>query len=225
LRVKVFMDFMNRANRPAQPAPQPANNTNAQTPRQSNNDSVKKLRSVKGLKNPLHIVLLMSVAIVLFGMTWLATFYNPVSEGRHVAEDKLQAVFLEGGQVYFGRITLLNDQYVRLNDIYYLRVNQQVQPEQQGQQASSQDVSLVKLGCELHGPQDQMIINRAQVTFWENLKDDGQVAQAVAEYKEQNPDGQTCAQPGQDASVNGEAGGNGNEEQNNQGEQQQNSDQ
>jgi hypothetical protein len=78
-----------------------------------------------------------------------------------------------------------------MSDIYYLRVNQQVQPN--GQQSSSNnDISLVKLGCELHGPQDQMVINQNQVIFWENLKDDGQVAKAVAEYVKQNPNGQKC---------------------------------
>jgi hypothetical protein len=57
------------------------------------------------------------------------------------------------------------------------------------------DISLVKLGCELHGPEDEMLINRSQIVFWENLKEDGQVTQAVAEYIEQNPDGQDCEQP------------------------------
>jgi hypothetical protein len=79
-----------------------------------------------------------------------------------------------------------------LSDIYYLRVNQQVQPNQANNQQAQNDISLVKLGCELHGPQDEMLINRDQIIFWENLKDDGQVAKAVAEYKKQNPNGQQC---------------------------------
>jgi hypothetical protein len=37
-----------------------------------------------------------------------------------------------------------------------------------------------------------MVINADQVVFWENLKDDGQVAQAVAKYVKENPDGQKC---------------------------------
>ena len=42
---------------------------------------------------------------------------------------------------------------------------------------------LQKLGSELHGPEDQMVINRDQVQFWENLKDDGQVVKAITTYK------------------------------------------
>jgi hypothetical protein len=106
----------------------------------------------------------------------------------------MQAVFLNGGQVYFGDIQDLNSSNVRLSNIYYLRVNQQVQPNQEtaDQSTNSNDISLVKLGCELHGPEDEMLINREQVVFWENLKTDGQVAKAVAEYQKQNPNGQNC---------------------------------
>lgn len=139
--------------------------------------------------------LLFSIAILIVAIASLAAFGGPENQGKFVDDKKMQAVFLNGGQVYFGRITDLNDKFMRVSDIYYLRVNQTVQPDQadaNGQQATSNDISLVKLGCELHGPQDSMVINQDQVIFWENLKDDGQVAKAVATYKEKNPDGQKC---------------------------------
>jgi hypothetical protein len=98
---------------------------------------------------------------------------------------------LNGGQVYFGKIQALNSKYLTMDNIYYLRVNQQVQPNQST--SSSQDISLAKLGCELHGPDDLMVINRDQVTFWENLKDDGQVVKAISEFVKNNPNGQTCS--------------------------------
>jgi hypothetical protein len=79
-----------------------------------------------------------------------------------------------------------------MSNIYYLRVNQTVQPDSKNTN-NNNDVSLVKLGCELHGPQDQMVINQDQVIFWENLKSDGQVAKAVATFQKNNPDGQNCS--------------------------------
>jgi hypothetical protein len=137
--------------------------------------------------------LLFSVTILVVALLLFIAFGgNGRSESKFVDDSKLQAVFLNGGQVYFGRIQALNSDYMRLTDIYYLRVNQQVQPEQQSQNTGNDNISLVKLGCELHGPQDEMIINRDQIVFWENLKNDGQVTQAVAEYIEQNPEGQVC---------------------------------
>lgn len=138
------------------------------------------------------IVLLFSTTILLVALLIKLVVGGPQNESNFVNTDKYQAVFLNGGQVYFGHVSELNNKYLRIQDIYYLRVNQQVQPDQKKTTSSSNDVSLVKLGCELHGPEDAMTINREQIIFWENLKDDGQVAKAVASFKQQNPDGQKC---------------------------------
>ncbi|MDF2461346.1 MAG: hypothetical protein K0S68_749 [Candidatus Saccharibacteria bacterium] len=93
-----------------------------------------------------------------------------------------QAVFLTNGQVYFGKVDRVDSSYVKLTDIYYLQVQQQVQPKDANAQQQPQ-VSLAKLGGELHGPEDVMFISRTQVLFWENLKDDGKVAKAIKDYK------------------------------------------
>lgn len=148
-------------------------------------------RSLMGMRAA-SVGLLVSIAILALALIGYVAFGTPASSsaGKFVDKSKMQAVFLNGGQVYFGRINNLNDTFMRVSDIYYLRVNQTVQPN--GETAQNQDISLVKLGCELHGPQDSMVINQDQVIFWENLKDDGQVAKAVKTYKEQNPQGQKC---------------------------------
>jgi hypothetical protein len=93
-----------------------------------------------------------------------------------------QAVFLTNGQVYFGKVSHVDSSYVKLTDIYYLQVQQQVQPKDNSSSQQPQ-VSLAKLGGELHGPEDVMYISRQQVLFWENLKNDGKVVKAIASYK------------------------------------------
>lgn len=98
-----------------------------------------------------------------------------------------QAVFLTNGQVYFGKLSATEGQFLTLTDIYYLQVTQpplqgSQQQGQQAQQAQPQ-ISLVKLGNELHGPVDQMSINRDQVLFWEDMKSDSQVVTAIKDYK------------------------------------------
>lgn len=193
------MEFMSRGTRPVQssnqPAgPNPSTNVNSSVPKESS-----KLGKLGGFSHFANIALLLSVAVLVLAVTGTIFLGKPASEYRAVDKNKMQAVFLAGGQVYFGRIASLNPQFMRVGDIYYLRVNQQVQP---GQEQGANDVSLVKLGCELHGPTDEMVINREQVIFWENLKDDGQVAKAVADYKKQNPDGQKCEQPQQQSTNN-----------------------
>ncbi len=137
------------------------------------------------------VALIVCIAILILSIALYVGIAKPsASQGKYVDNSKMQAVFLNGGQVYFGKISTINASFMRMTDIYYLRVNQQVQPD--GSASSNQDISLVKLGCELHGPQDSMVINQQQVIFWENLKGDGQVAKAVADYKKQNPNGQQC---------------------------------
>lgn len=101
-----------------------------------------------------------------------------------VKKDQYQAVFLnsQDGQVYFGKLEAYNEQYYRLTDIFYVRVEQKIQPEGQSQQPQ-QSISLAKLGNELHGPEDEMFVSKEKVLFWENLKDSGQVVTAIRDYK------------------------------------------
>ncbi|MEX2014630.1 MAG: hypothetical protein WD885_01725 [Candidatus Saccharimonadales bacterium] len=185
------MDFTNRTSRPGQPGAGPENSDSA--PGGVKNTKPSKLGRFKkhALLNITYLGLLLSITVVMVGVLLALFFFEGNREDKYVDDSKHQAIFLNNGQVYFGNITDLNKDFLTLSGIYYLRVNQQVQPDQQ---ATQNDVSLVKLGCELHGPQDIMVVNRDQVTFWENLKDDGQVATAIAEYVKANPDGQDCSQ-------------------------------
>lgn len=185
------MDWNNRPARPAQPgqvtspsAPAPAHH-NGGVPKKSKGPGILPGRLVT-------VVLLFALTLLIIAViSFLMLGKERSSESSHIDKSKMQAVFLNGGQVYFGKIKDLNGKYVQLDDIYYLRVNQQVQPNQSNNQAQ-QDISLVKLGCELHGPANEMFINREQVVFWENLRTDGKVAQAVDAYVKANPEGQKC---------------------------------
>jgi len=134
--------------------------------------------------------MLVIVALLVATLAWLIFTATPASQDRYVDPSKLQAVFLNNGQVYFGNIEGINKDYVLLTNVYYL------QTSSTNGSASSQasNISLVKLGCELHRPFDRMVINATQVTFWENLQANGQVAQAVSQWEQQHPNGQQCSQ-------------------------------
>lgn len=93
-----------------------------------------------------------------------------------------QALFLSNGQVYFGKMTNKNAKYVVLKDIYYLQLKQPLQEQKPGGDAVP-DLTLIKLGNELHGPLDRMEINQNHVLFVEDLKDDSKVVTAILEYK------------------------------------------
>ena len=178
------MDFSNRNVQPQAAAPGAQNTAAGNTAQNKKNkgDKGKGARIVKALLGLAILVLVVGVVVAAFTG-------NVKPQKKYVDSSKLQAVFLNTGQVYFGNIKTLNDKYVVLSNIYYL---QTAGGGTNNSTASS--VTLVKLGCELHEPYDQMIINSASVTFWENLQDNGQVAKAVSTFEKQNPNGQKCAE-------------------------------
>lgn len=134
-------------------------------------------------KNPVGWgLLLIALVLIAFGLLWFFRA-NSINELSQVNSKEYQAIFLSNGQVYFGKLDTLNSQYAKMTDIFYLQVNQSVQPKQNSS-SQPQNVSLVKLGNELHGPEDAMIINRQQILFWENLKPTGKVSQAIKRYQQ-----------------------------------------
>ena len=99
---------------------------------------------------------------------------------------KYQAVFLSNGQVYFGKVTDANIQTLVLENIYYLRSAGNLQTSQTDNSTAApatDNFSLVKLGNELHGPEDRMNINLSQVLFVEDLKADSKVVEAIRAYE------------------------------------------
>ena len=145
----------------------------------------------------LYSVLLISGAILVVSII-IGTVFGPKNtESELVKKDRYQAIFLTGGQVYFGRIDSMNGKYMRLTSIFYLRTSPQVQPNGTDNTAAAAP-ELVPLGCELHRPQNEMQINRDQIIFWENLQDESNentVPGAIKKYVAANPTGQKCSTP------------------------------
>jgi hypothetical protein len=151
-----------------------------------------------GSKMPWIVLAVIVVVLVVVGVLFRDKLFGPKSVMPDMGSDvsAYQAVFLTNGQVYFGRLSSANSDYPVLTDIYYLQV---VQPPLQGQQSgtaaapqSQSQISLVKLGNELHGPVDEMHISKPQILFYEDLKSDGQVVKAIEAYKA-NPNGTPAA--------------------------------
>jgi hypothetical protein len=148
------------------------------------------------------VAFLIAIVALIVGIATLAAS-GPKAEVKYVDSSKLQAVFLNTGQVYFGNIKALNNKYFVVSNIYYLQTsNANGTSSAASSSTANTNVTLVKLGCELHEPYDQMVINSDQVTFWENLQDNGQVAKAVATFEKQNPNGQKCADQSTSSSSN-----------------------
>ena len=130
-----------------------------------------------GIKN-LSLAMIVFL-IVLAGLWKLAVGYGffPSSDFPSTSGRKLQAVFLTNNQVYFGHLSGYNRGYAILRNVYYIQVSSQaLQPQVPGEQPQ---LNLIKLGGELHGPEDEMFIPKGEILFWENLKPDSQVVRAI----------------------------------------------
>jgi hypothetical protein len=193
------MDFTNRGATPQPQTVHPVGVT-PQTPvslKSTQRPPVQSDGGSKIVKVGIAVFIFLTAAIVVL-LSLLFFTSQPSSESGYVDTSKLQAVFLNTGQVYFGHIDKLTKNFFVLTDIYYLQTSSTgttgatTSTTSTTSSPSSSNVSLVKLGCELHKPYDQMVINADQVTFWENLQSDGQVAKAVVAYQASNPN-DTCS--------------------------------
>jgi hypothetical protein len=88
-----------------------------------------------------------------------------------------QAVFLDNGQVLFGKMGDVGPDYLALHDVYY--VQRQVEPEKK----EARNL-LVRLGSEWHAP-DFMRINTRHIVFIEPVAPDSRVSQLIREAKAQ----------------------------------------
>jgi hypothetical protein len=128
------------------------------------------------------------VAIILIAVGGWFAYTKVQNSATGINTNEYQAVFFTNGQVYFGKLQSFNSQYLKLTDIFYLQAQSSTSStDSTNPQSTSSDqsdnVQLIKLGNEVHGPEDEMVIARDQVLFYENLKPDGKVAQSIAKYK------------------------------------------
>ncbi len=132
------------------------------------------------------LILVVVIAIIFAGLYTISrvTNWNILGIDKTGFNGKWQAVFLSNGQVYFGQIASEKDDVIILKDIYYLQVTRKLQPAETEAGQDQNELSLVKLGNELHGPEDEMRINNDHVLFIEDLKPDGKVVRAIRSYIE-----------------------------------------
>ena len=135
-------------------------------------------------KKKLWIVGALVALILLAAAGWY--FFGKGTTSSAIDGGKYQAVFFTNGQVYFGKLSQLNGDYMRLTNVYYLQNKEQATDETSPQAATAQDASdveLIKLGNEIHGPEDEMVISKDQVLFFENLKSEGTVSETIGNFQ------------------------------------------
>lgn len=164
-----------------EPAPAPVNSGAPQHHQAPSPSRAKKPKSIRG------ITLAVVVAVLAIAAAFGFFFYRSLS-AQPIDTNKYQAVFFTNGQVYFGKLEQLDGGYMKLTKVFYLQTKNDTASEQtdsknpQKTTTSTGDVQLIKLGDEVHGPVDEMVINKEQVLFYENLKGDSKVSKSIDEY-------------------------------------------
>ena len=149
-----------------------------------------KAKNKKGLSK-LRLIAIAVGALVLIGVVfwWMGLQGNVAGQ---IDKSKFQAVFFTNGQVYFGKLSKVDGDYYKLTDVFYIQEGQNTDSGSDSDNPQETDTSqqgaspqLIKLGAEIHGPEDAMIINRDQVLFFENLKTDGKVSDVILKDRAQ----------------------------------------
>lgn len=144
-----------------------------------------KSRSLKKLDMKfLTVVLVVLVGVLVALIIAALLFYKTNTENGYVNTSTYQSVDINvngstGGQIYFGKIVIMNSSYVVMDNVFYLEPG-----------TSSNQFSLNSLTCTLYNPQNQIVINRSQIAFWENLSAKSQV---VADINKWQTDKLQCA--------------------------------
>jgi hypothetical protein len=97
-------------------------------------------------------------------------------------DSEYKAIFLENGQVYFGKLEEQGPSYLLLTDVFYVQ-NQVLQDKQDAEKKEVKS-TLIKRGSEWHAP-DRMYINTAHVLVIEPVSNTSRVAQLIKEANAQ----------------------------------------
>jgi len=104
------------------------------------------------------------------------------SEQQIKIDTEYKAVFLDNGQVFFGKIEEVGPTYVMLKDVFYVQ-SQVIQQEKDKKEVKS---ILIKRGNEWHGP-DLMYVTTRHIVVIEPVSPNSRVAQLIKEAKAQKP--------------------------------------
>lgn len=107
---------------------------------------------------------------------------------------KYKAIFLDNNDIYFGKVDYKNDNYVKIKDVYSLRVSQVTKKDKDGKDVQEPYFQIIKMGSEIHGPKNEMEITREHILYIQELEKTSQVLSTIANYDKQTSYGNTAAE-------------------------------
>lgn len=116
-------------------------------------------------------VVLVVVVVLLVGLgVWLGvSVFN--AQASPSGPSPYSAVYLTTGEIYYGKLSWFPSP--RLTDVWFLQAGAQ------NAQGKSQ-LAITPFKSAFWGPVDEIYLNAKQIIFWTNLRNDSQLAQALA---------------------------------------------
>jgi hypothetical protein len=125
------------------------------------------------------------VVLVVIVATVLVLGWQGYTEGYFpfcCDDSKWTGVFLTNGQAYFGHYYEGPSDKAKLYEVYYVLATQL--QSQDPKAAPQTQLSLQRLGGEIHGPTQEMKISKQQILFLEQLRADSPVVQSIRALKQ-----------------------------------------
>jgi len=119
--------------------------------------------------------------MTIFALLFLV-FGCAKSDQKIKIDTEYKAVFLDNGQIFFGRLEEVGPSYIMLKDIFYVQ-SQVIQQEKDKKEVRN---ILIKRGNEWHGP-DLMYVTTRHIVVIEPVSPTSRVAQLIKEAKAQKP--------------------------------------
>lgn len=155
------------------------------TPRSSGSRRAERDNSGKSNKGLLWTIIAL-IAVVVIGVAGWFIWSNSSKGETGIDTSRYQAVFLANGQIYFGKLSSFNDSSFKITNIYY------PQAETTGDATAKTDVNSEQSNIQLyrvtdgvHGPEDEMIITKSQILYYENLQANSKVTQLIEQNNKQ----------------------------------------
>ena len=143
---------------------------------ESKNIRQRSARSWAGKQKASLVLPLALLTVFVVGAIGVYLLHKPTAP----RSDRYQAVYVETGQVYFGKLKNTSGLYLRLEDAYVAQA-QDTPPgvTEEQKSALNNNVSLARVADQVYGPENVLEIRADKVIFWQNLTSDSKVTKAI----------------------------------------------
>lgn len=144
----------------------------------------------KSSKRLMVWVLVAVGVIILCVAAWFA-WQAANSSDVGIDSSKYQMVKLSDGQSYYGKLSVLDGEHMKLADVFYLENEASTAGDSEAvsnkdDQTNQNKYKLLKFTGIYFGPEDEMTISRSQIINYANLDPESKIVKIIKQYNSSN---------------------------------------